>query len=67
MVFDIKFGKLNCIGGYSYIITLPKLWIDSHLLGKGDEVIFTINDDKNLVISPRKKIENEIEGQNNVN
>jgi len=55
MQFKIKRKrKLNCIGGYSYILTLPKLWIDNNLLSRGDEVEFTMNNDNSLTLKAIK-------------
>lgn len=62
MMTKLRTGKLNLIGGYSYTTSLPKLWIDSHLLSKGDVIYFFLDEKKNLVISTNKDLEVDTNG-----
>ncbi|WP_194840481.1 phosphate signaling complex PhoU family protein [Hyperthermus butylicus] len=44
--------RIQATGGGSYVITLPKEWIRLHRLGKGSEVIVSVEPDGSLRIRP---------------
>ncbi|AEH25344.1 phosphate signaling complex PhoU family protein [Pyrococcus yayanosii] len=47
------FRKIQFTGRSSYIVSLPKGWIQEHGLKKGDSVILVVNPDGSLTIFPR--------------
>ncbi len=58
MGFSIETRKVQKTGGSSYIISLPKIWIDRHGVQKNDTLGILSQPDGNLLITP--KIDNEI-------
>lgn len=40
---------------HSYLITLPRLWLNHLGLKKGDKLSCEIDDDKRLIIEPQEK------------
>lgn len=44
--------KLQLTGGASYIISLPKKWVNEMHLKKGDVISITVNDDGTILLSP---------------
>lgn len=40
---------------YSFLITLPHVWLDYHGLNKGDRVEYEILEDGTLIVKPTSK------------
>ncbi|MFX1375744.1 MAG: PhoU domain-containing protein [Promethearchaeota archaeon] len=57
MSFHIESRKVQKTGGSSYIISLPKVWIDKHGVQKNDTLGIVSQPDGNLLITPQ--IDNE--------
>ncbi|MFW9829741.1 MAG: PhoU domain-containing protein [Candidatus Thorarchaeota archaeon] len=57
MSFNIETRKVQKTGGSSFIISLPKVWIDQHGIKKNDTLGILSQPDGNLLITP--KIDNE--------
>jgi phosphate uptake regulator len=57
MSFNIETRKVQKTGGSSYIVSLPKVWIDQHGVKKNDTLGILSQPDGNLLITP--KIDNE--------
>ncbi|MFW9989837.1 MAG: PhoU domain-containing protein [Candidatus Odinarchaeota archaeon] len=57
MGFHIETRKVQKTGGSSYIISLPKVWIDKHGVEKNDTLGILSQPDGNLLITPQ--IDNE--------
>jgi len=57
MGFHIETRKVQKTGGSSYIISLPKVWINKHGVEKNDTLGILSQPDGNLLITP--KIDNE--------
>jgi phosphate uptake regulator len=57
MGFNIETRKVQKTGGSSYIVSLPKVWIDKHGVQKNDTLGILSQPDGNLLITP--KIDNE--------
>ena len=57
MSLHIETRKVQKTGGSSYIISLPKVWIDKHGVKKNDTLGILSQPDGNLLITP--KIDNE--------
>jgi phosphate uptake regulator len=57
MGFSIETRKVQKTGGSSYIVSLPKVWIDKHGVKKNDTLGILSQPDGNLLITP--KIDNE--------
>ncbi len=49
----MEIRKLQLIGGSSYMVSLPKSWIDLNSLKKGDELILNV-DSNHIFIRPKK-------------
>jgi len=47
--------RLIRFGNSSYIVSLPKEWVDKHRLKKGDILFISENPESNLVILPKEK------------
>lgn len=54
---DLGYRRIQKTGRGSYIISLPKSWVEDLQLRKGSEVTFQIQYDKTLVLIPRTVIE----------
>jgi phosphate uptake regulator len=54
---DLGYRRIQKTGRGSYIISLPKSWVEDLQLRKGSEVTFQIQNDKTLVLIPRTVIE----------
>jgi phosphate uptake regulator len=54
---DVGFRKIQRTGRESYIISLPKEWMTTIGLTKGDQLAFKIQEDSSLLLVPRKVIE----------
>jgi phosphate uptake regulator len=57
MGYSIETRKVQKTGGSSYIISLPKVWIDKHGIKKNDTLGILSQPDGNLLITPQ--IDNE--------
>lgn len=54
---DLGYRKIQCTGRGSYIICLPKKWVESIELEKGSEIAFKLQDNSILTLVPRKNLE----------
>lgn len=54
---DLGYRKIQRTGRGSYIISLPKEWIQDLGLEKGNQLAFKIQDDSSLLLVPRKILE----------
>jgi len=54
---DLGFRKIQRTGRESYIISLPKEWMTTIGLNKGDQLAFKIQEDSSLLLVPRKVLE----------
>jgi phosphate uptake regulator len=59
---DLGYRRVQCTGRGSYIISLPKEWVQDLGLKRGSEIAFNIQPDTTLMLIPRKI--NEKEGLN---
>ena len=57
MVKDLGYRRIQGTGRGSYIISLPKNWVQDSGLKKGSEVDFKIQDDSSLILIPRNILE----------
>ena len=60
---DLGYRRVQCTGRGSYIISLPKEWVEDIGLKRGSEIAFNIQPDKTITLVPRKIMEKE--GKNN--
>ncbi len=51
---DLGYRRVQCTGRGSYIISLPKEWVQDIGLKKGSEIDFNIQPDSSLTLVPRK-------------
>lgn len=51
---DFGFRRVQCTGRGSYIISLPKEWVQDIGLKKGSEIAFNVQSDSSLTLVPRK-------------
>jgi phosphate uptake regulator len=51
---DLGYRRVQCTGRGSYIISLPKDWVQSLGLKKGSEINFNVQPDSSLTLVPRK-------------
>jgi phosphate uptake regulator len=51
---DLGYRRVQCTGRGSYIISLPKEWIQDLELKRGSEIAFNIQPDSTLTLVPRK-------------
>lgn len=51
---DLGYRRVQCTGRGSYIISLPKEWMQDIGLKKGSEIDFTVQPDFSLTLIPRK-------------
>jgi phosphate uptake regulator len=56
---DLGYRRVQCTGRGSYIISLPKEWVDDLGLNRGSEIAFNIQPDSTLTLVPRKIMEKE--------
>jgi phosphate uptake regulator len=56
---DLGYRRVQCTGRGSYIISLPKEWVDDIGLNRGSEIAFNILPDSTLSLVPRKIMEKE--------
>ncbi len=58
-VKDLGYRRVQCTGRGSFIISLPKEWVEDLGLKRGSEIAFNIQPDKTLSLVPRKIMEKE--------
>jgi phosphate uptake regulator len=51
---DLGYRRVQCTGRGSYIISLPKEWVQDIGLKRGSEIAFTVQSDSSLALVPRK-------------
>ena len=51
---DLGYRKVQCTGRGSYIISLPKEWVQNIGLKRGSEIAFSVQTDSTLTLVPRK-------------
>ncbi len=56
---DLGYRRVQCTGRGSYIISLPKEWVEDLDLKRGSEIAFSIQPDSTLTLVPRKIREKE--------
>ncbi len=56
---DLGYRRVQCTGRGSYIISLPKEWVEDIGLKRGSEIAFNIQPDQTLALIPRKIMEKE--------
>jgi phosphate uptake regulator len=56
---DLGYRRVQCTGRGSYIISLPKEWVEDLGLTRGSEIAFNIEVDSTLTLVPRKIMEKE--------
>ena len=56
---DLGYRRVQCTGRGSYIISLPKEWVEDLELKRGSEIAFNIQPDSTLSLVPRKIMEKE--------
>ena len=56
---DLGYRRVQCTGRGSYIISLPKEWVEDIGLDRGSEIAFNIQPDNTLTLVPRKIMEKE--------
>ncbi|MCW3983311.1 MAG: phosphate uptake regulator PhoU [Candidatus Bathyarchaeota archaeon] len=56
---DLGYRRVQCTGRGSYIISLPKEWVEDIGLKRGSEIAFNIQPDNTLTLVPRKIAEKE--------
>jgi phosphate uptake regulator len=62
---DLGYRRVQCTGRGSYIISLPKEWVEDIGLKRGNEIAFNIQPDSTLTLVPRSIMEKE--GRENTN
>src|SRR3990170_5616185 len=60
---DLGYRRVQSTGRGSYIISLPKEWVQDIGLKRGSEVSFNVHPDKSLTLVPRKLREKTEEGE----
>ena len=53
MELKLKNRRIQSIG-YSFFVSLPKIWLENVMLGKGSNLAMTINNDNKLILDPPK-------------
>ncbi len=56
---DLGYRRVQCTGRGSYIISLPKEWVEDLELKRGSEIAFSLKPDSTLALVPRKIMEKE--------
>lgn len=56
---DLGYRRVQCTGRGSYIISLPKEWVEDIGLKRGSEIAFNLEPDSTLLLVPRKIMEKE--------
>ncbi|MEM2146223.1 MAG: phosphate uptake regulator PhoU [Candidatus Jordarchaeaceae archaeon] len=57
---DLGYRKIQSTGRGSYIISLPKEWVQSIGIEKGNEIAFKLQEDFSLLLTPSKIIEEKV-------
>jgi phosphate uptake regulator len=60
---DLGFRRVQRTGRGSYIISLPKDWVQGIGIDRGSEIAFKVQDDSSLILLPRKIIEGRKEAE----
>lgn len=63
---DLGYRRVQCTGRGSYIISLPKEWVQDIGLKRGSEIAFNVQSDSSMILVPRKlreRIEENEEGK----
>jgi phosphate uptake regulator len=58
---DLGYRRVQCTGRGSYIISLPKDWVQDIGLKRGSEIAFNVQSDSSLTLVPRKLREKDEE------
>ncbi|MFB3889023.1 MAG: PhoU domain-containing protein [Candidatus Bathyarchaeia archaeon] len=58
---DLGYRRVQCTGRGSYIISLPKEWVQDIGLKRGSEIAFNLQADSSLSLVPRKIMEKKAE------
>jgi phosphate uptake regulator len=58
---DFGYRRVQSTGRKSYIISLPKDWVENLGLEKGNEIAFKMLEDSSLILTPRKVLEGKKE------
>jgi phosphate uptake regulator len=56
---DLGYRRVQCTGRGSFIISLPKEWVEDLELDRGSEIAFNLQPDSTLTLVPRKIMEKE--------
>ncbi len=56
---DLGYRRVQCTGRGSFIISLPKEWVEDLGLKRGSEIAFNVQPDSTLTLVPRKIMEKE--------
>ena len=57
---DLGYRRVQSTGRGSYIISLPKEWVNKIGVEKGSEIAFKLRDDSSLILTPSKMLEEKI-------
>jgi phosphate uptake regulator len=60
---DLGYRRVQCTGRGSYIISLPKKWVQDIELKRGSEIAFNVQSDSSLTLVPRKLKEKDEENE----
>jgi phosphate uptake regulator len=59
MIKNLGHRKIQRVGRGSYIVSLPKEWVQKAGLEKGNEITFKLQQDSSIVLTPAKTVELE--------
>jgi phosphate uptake regulator len=51
---DLGYRRVQSTGRGSYIVSLPKEWVQDTGLKRGSEISFTVQADSSIILVPRK-------------
>jgi phosphate uptake regulator len=54
---DLGYRRVQCTGRGSFIVSLPKDWVQDIGLKRGNEIDFSVQADSSLILTPRKLME----------
>src|SRR3972149_1805364 len=60
---DLGYRRVQCTGRGSYIVSLPKEWVQDIGLKRGSEIAFNVQTDSSLTLVPRKLKEKQEEDE----
>ena len=60
---DLGYRRVQCTGRGSYIISLPKEWVQNIGLKRGSEIAFNVQGDSTLTLVPRKLEKSDKNGE----